>query len=270
MTIIDNLIYGAIQGVAEFLPISSSAHLALLPHFLKINDPGVVFDLMMHLGTALAVILYFKKELVTNFKYIIPSIIRYKDQDERFYYNRHLILATSVTVVMAVLLKKFGETIGREPWMISINLIVFGFFMWLADRKIDREDEHFIKKTDYKKAALIGFFQGLAISPGVSRSGATIGMGRYLGLGRKEASSFSFLLSLPIILLGAVAEIPLLFKGNLQFEVGDCLWGIVFSFCFGIVTIHFFVKIIKNIGLAPFLIYRLVLAGLLVYHFYIN
>lgn len=270
MTIFDNLVYGAIQGVAEFLPISSSAHLALLPHFLKIEDPGVVFDLMMHLGTALAVIVYYRYELINNFKFLLPSIINYKVNDEKFFLNRHILLSTGVTVVMAVLLKKFGESYGRQPWMISINLILFGFFMWIADRKEDKDEVILINKNDYKKSMIIGFFQGLAISPGVSRSGATIGVARYLGLGRKEASSYSFLLSLPIILLGALSHVPLLLKGDVKFELIDCLIGIVSSFCFGIITIYFFVKLISKIGLAPFLVYRLILAGLLIYHFYLS
>lgn len=268
MTLSQLVVYGVIQGVAEFLPISSSAHLALLPHFLHIDDPGVAFDLMMHIGTALAVVIYFKKELFSYTK-VVSEIVTFKKVGSReAQFAKHLMIATITTFTLAVLIKDLGETVGRKPIFIIINLVIFGLYMWWGDRKPDQDTKLLDSKLDWKKALSIGFAQGIAIFPGVSRSGATMGTARWLGIGREEASRFSFLMSLPVIAAGAVVKLPEVLSGNAQFALIDCFLGIVFSFIFGFVTIFFFMKLIKKIGLGYFTIYRILLALALSYYFY--
>lgn len=264
MSFFDLLVYGALQGIAEFLPISSSAHLALLPYFLKIDDPGVIFDLMMHLGTALAIIVYFRQDLKLYLRNLKASLTNFQDQSTLVVFNRCIILGTFVTAVCILGFKPISESYGRNPQLIIFNLLFFGILMWLADRKKTNEIE---KPLTLKSAFFIGIAQAVAIFPGVSRSGATLSCSRFLGLSRVEASRFSFLLSLPIIFLGALAKLPELFHGQHSFSLLDCAGGITVSFVFGLFTIHYFLKLIKKIGLFPFTIYRIILALLLFYYF---
>jgi undecaprenyl-diphosphatase len=268
MSIFHIFIYGLIQGVAEFLPISSSAHLALLPKFLNIEDPGVTFDLMMHIGTAFAVIIYFRNDLI-SFMSCYKSFFKFKENcDEKTFFLRNIAIATLMTFILVLPLKDLAETTGRNPLFISCNLMVFGLFMWIADKKSDVQEKVFTSKHQFLKAILIGLSQGLAVFPGVSRSGATMGTARFLGLGREESSRFSFLLSLPIIIAGAIVKIPSILSGNVQFQLMDCILGILFSFVFGFLTIFAFMKLIKKIGLGYFTLYRFILSLFLVYFFY--
>ncbi|OUR97822.1 hypothetical protein A9Q84_06380 [Halobacteriovorax marinus] len=258
-------IYGLIQGLTEFLPVSSSGHLALLPKLLTIQDPGLAFDLAMHVGTALAIICYFHKEVITIIKEALFLVIKREALSAKRLNALYMVIATFTTGVVALSIKGFAETNGRSSNLIAINLIVFGLIMWIADAKFKQSSfEVMNTKGQWKKAFLIGFFQSFALFPGVSRSGITLTISRFLGLSREEASKFSFLLSLPLILGGALLKLPELMKGSEAFDVGSCLFGILVSFIVGIITIHFFLKFIKRIGLVPFAIYR-VLLGVTIY-----
>ncbi|MFZ4715157.1 MAG: undecaprenyl-diphosphate phosphatase [Bacteriovoracaceae bacterium] len=260
--------YGLIQGIAEFLPISSSAHLALLPYFLKIEDPGVTFDLMMHIGTALAVIIYFRHDLILYLKELKVAFSLKQNINAKASFTRHLMIATCATFTIALLLKSAGEDWGRKPIFIICNLVFFGIYMWIGDRQSDGTEKVLEGKLELKKSLLIGISQGIAVFPGVSRSGATIGTGRFLGLGREEASRFSFLLSLPVIVAGAIVKLPEVLRGGHSFQPMDCLLGIAFSFLFGFATIYVFMKLIKKIGLGYFTLYRFLLGAVLAYYFY--
>lgn len=255
------LLYGFIQGVTEFLPVSSSAHLALIPFFTKLKDPGVVFDLMMHLGTALAVVIYFWKEvkvLCIQFGHLLK---RNLDQTQ---YLQNFMIATLGSFGLILIIKNLAFEFGRSPLIIGINLIIFGALMYWSDR-IASKQVNLARKKDYKKALIIGLAQSLAVFPGVSRSGITLTAGRYLGMGRLEASRFSFLLSLPVIIGSAVFKLPELLAGEGTYVAFDMLMlGIVSSFFFGLVTIHFFLKLISKIGLKYFSFYRFLLGGLLI------
>lgn len=264
MSFFDLIVYGALQGIAEFLPISSSAHLALLPYFLKIVDPGVIFDLMMHLGTAFAIIIYFRQDLKIYLRHLKSSLIDFKDKSELVIFNRSIIVGTTATIIAILVFKPISESYGRSPKLIIFNLLFFGILMWVADRKRTNEAD---KKLTVKVAAFVGLAQAIAIFPGVSRSGATLTCSRFLGLNRIDASRFSFLLSLPVIFLAALAKIPELMQGGHSFSFLDCVGGILVSFVFGLFTIHYFLKLIKKIGLFPFTIYRIVLAIALFYYF---
>lgn len=259
------LIYGIIQGLTEFLPVSSSAHLALLPHFLNIKDPGVTFDLIMHLGTALSVVVYFRKKLYASLKVFIPACkIWQKNSDSHVQLVRYLIFSTVFSFSIIMLIRPFSEKWGRSPSLIAINLAVFGLFLFISDKYSKTRGEILMtNEGELKTSLLIGLSQAFAIFPGVSRSGATITVARYLGLSKKEASEYSFLLSLPVILGGIV------FKGR-EFlsnsETGQeqyiisIIIGVVVSFVVGMLAIHFFIKIITKFGLLSFFLYRAGLA----------
>lgn len=252
--------YGLIQGLTEFLPVSSSGHLALLPHFLKIEDPGVFFDLAMHVGTALSILLYFQKEVRHLIKQALNVLIRPSTYSSEAYVL-NMILATITTVIWVFLLKGFAEDYGRDPNIIAINLIVFGLIMIVADKFFVDLETGMMEKPQLGRASLIGFFQALAIFPGVSRSGSTLTISRFLGLGREEATRFSFLLSLPLIFGGFLYKLPN--ASTESFQLIPCLIGVIISFITGLVTIHFFLKFIKKIGLMSFGIYRFILAGVI-------
>lgn len=261
MNYFDATIYGAIQGLTEFLPVSSSGHLALLPKVLTIKDPGVAFDLAMHLGTALAIILYFYKDIskllldscrLLNFKKTMD-----RGQTSAFY----MIIATVATGIVAISLKDFAQNYGRNNTFIAINLFVFGAIMWASDSLCKESESEVLKESgQWKKALLIGLFQSVALFPGVSRSGITLTTARFMGISREEASRFSFLLSLPLIIGGGILKLPKVINETDAFNIYTCLFGILISFIVGLITIHFFLKFIKKIGLVPFAIYRFIMA----------
>ena len=254
MNYVQSTLYGLIQGVGEFLPISSSGHLALLPHFIGIKDPGVAFDLAMHLGTALAVICYFHKKILS----LAVGFITGNDPEARAY-SINIIIASMMTVILALVVKDYGEGFGRQPIVIGVNLIVFGLLMWFVDSKFEQREVETTKVSSFwKHALLIGLAQAVAVFPGVSRSGATLSMSRALKMDRTSASEFSFILSLPVIIGGLVLKLPEL-TSSTGFESGICLWGVFVSFVTGLVTIHFFLELIKRVGLWPYTFYRVIL-----------
>jgi undecaprenyl-diphosphatase len=270
MTVFEAFAYGVIQGLSEFLPISSSGHLALLPHVMKIKDPGVVFDLMMHLGTALAVLTYFRKQILGYVRMFTPSLINFKTGGEHRWFVRNFIFSTFVSVFFIVLFMPLAK-LARDPWIIMANLSFFGGLLWFADWKNSKNtllDRPMVSGFQLKLAALIGFSQALAIFPGVSRSGITLSCALLLGMRRKESGEFSFLLSLPIIFAGIFKEVPDLVKTHNDSSLLVLITGVVTSFLIGWATIHFFMKLISKIELKYFAFYRWFVAGLMAWILY--
>lgn len=266
MKLYEAAVYGIIQGLSEFLPVSSSGHLALLPHMMKIQDPGVVFDLMMHLGTGLAVITYFWKDIFHYLKTFTPALASLQEGGEDHWFVRNFIYSTFVSVFFIVLLLPVSK-FARDPWIIILNLSIFGGLLWASDiynkRNELRSEGSMLSGMQWKLAGLIGMAQALAIFPGVSRSGITLTMALFLGMRRKEAASFSFLLSLPIIFAGILKEIPDLMKEQDTSGLLALLTGVVTSFTVGFITIHYFMTLIAQIKLGYFALYRWLIAGLM-------
>ena len=252
-----SIFYGIIQGLTEFLPVSSSGHLALLPFFGNIKDPGIAFDLAMHLGTALAVIVYFYKNIISLLKNIF-SIFNPKSSES--YFCQYFVLATIISGVGALLLKPLAELYGRNHLLISFNLAFFGLSLYFVDKHGEVKENPFKQKGGLKASLLVGLFQVLAIFPGVSRSGITITAARMFGASKEDASSFSFLLSLPLIFGGALLKYIELRQSDVSFESEFCIVGIFVSFFVGLLTIHFFLKLIKRINFKYFMHYRFILA----------
>lgn len=260
------IFYGFIQGVTEFLPVSSSGHLALIPYFFDLKDPGVVFDLLMHLGTAIAVIIYFNSEIKRLINEGLMILMKRDFKNTAFFQN--FCLATFFSFVLILILKEFALDKGRQSIIIGINFIVFGILMYISDR-VGRNYEDLTKNKSFKKSMLIGLSQSLAIFPGVSRSGITLTTSRFLGLSRLEASRFSFLLSLPVIIGSIIFKIPDIAGGEVSASATMMVVGVFSSFIFGILTIHLFLKIIARVGLGYFALYRVLLGSVLIY-LYLN
>jgi undecaprenyl-diphosphatase len=267
MTIFDAIVYGFIQGISEFLPVSSSGHLALLPHVMNIQDPGVVFDLMMHLGTALAVIIYFRNDLKRYILTLRPALVKTSYSHPDFNFSRNFIISTIASVVLILALIPLSK-LARDPWYIVFNLSFFGAILWWADnynKKNSLLDSPMEKGINLKLALIIGLAQAMAIFPGVSRSGITLTAALFLGMRRKEAGAYSFLLSLPIILAGILKDIPDLLKAQDGQSFAVLFSGVVSSFIVGWLTIHFFMKLIGKIELKFFSIYRFIIAGIILW-----
>jgi undecaprenyl-diphosphatase len=271
MNFFEAAVYGLIQGLSEFLPVSSSGHLALLPHVMKIDDPGVVFDLMMHLGTALAVFTYFRKDILRYAKTFTPSLVNFKTGSEDQWFVRNFIFSTFVSVFFILLFMPIAK-LARDPWIIILNLSVFGGFLWFGDwmnkNKTKLLDSPMTASFQLKIAGLVGLSQAFAIFPGVSRSGITLTVSLLLGMKRKEAGAYSFLLSLPIIFAGILKEVPDLMKTQSNSSFYVLLTGVLTSFLVGWATIHFFMKLIGRIHLSYFAIYRWVIAILMAISLY--
>ncbi|WAC06223.1 MAG: undecaprenyl-diphosphatase UppP [Thermodesulfobacteriota bacterium] len=256
MTILQAVMLGLVQGLGEFLPISSSAHLVLVPWFFGWTDPGLTFDIALHLGTLFAVVLYFWKDwrqLITKGLTDVRSV-----QGRLFWY---LAAASVPGGIAGFLLEKKAETIFRAPVLIAIMLIVMGGLLCWADRKSPKTTG--INHISFGTSILIGVSQALAIIPGVSRSGITMTSGLLLGLTREGAARFSFLLSTPIIFGAAMVKLPHVTADPSALGV-NFMAGVLTSCLIGIASIGFLLRYVQTKDFLPFVWYRFILGGLVI------
>ncbi len=261
------VLYGLIQGFSEFVPVSSSGHLALLPFLLEIEDPGLYFDLCLHVGTAFAVIIYFRSQLSLIYQNCLALIKNPKDY-RRISENQmslQLLMSTGVSVIAIFALMPLAKFWGRSESLIAFNLIFFGLLLFIADRFQTRyQKSPFLGSSSFFLAIMVGLAQSIAIFPGVSRSGITLTMSRFLGVSRYQAAEFSFLLSLPIILMGAAYHsLEIVIKGDVFPSLWHLSLGVLVSFLVGYTTIHFFLTWMKHRSLTLFAFYRVILAGVI-------
>lgn len=258
------VVLGIVQGVTEMLPISSSGHLILLPRFFGWTDQGLAFDAAMHVGTLLAVLLYFHQDLWRMFTAGLASLFKGRHTpDSRLAWA--VVLGTVPVAVAGVLLKDTIEHVFRNPLLVAGNLALWGVVLWLADRYGRRRRT--IAQTDIRDGLLIGLAQALALVPGTSRSGITMSAGLALGLTREAAARFSFLLSVPAVTAaGGLAVLDLVKAGPAQ-PWGPMGVGVAVSAITGLLSIHVLLRFIQRVGLAPFTLYRLALAAFCVYLF---
>lgn len=256
MSYFEAFVLALIQGLTEFLPISSSAHLILPSAILGWQDQGLAFDVAVHVGTLLAVMIYFRHEVISLLRAFFASIF-HGDRSKEAKLAWMILLATIPACVFGLLMKDFIELYLRSAWVIATTTIVFGLLLWYVDKHASLTDDEY--QADWKKALFIGVSQALAMIPGTSRSGATITAALYLGFTREAAARFSFLMSIPIILLaGGYLGLKLVTSGE-PIHLGVLVTGIITSFISAYVCIHFFLKLISRIGMTPFVIYRLLL-----------
>jgi len=266
MTTVEILILAIMQGLTEFLPISSSAHLILPSAIFGWKDQGLAFDVAVHVGTLLAVLLYFRKEVGCMAVAWVGSIKGERDNfDGKLAW--WIIFATIPAGLFGLLGKDFIEENLRSALVIAATTLLFGVLLGFADIKAGKrtaEENVDIEKLGFKGAMLIGLAQAVALIPGTSRSGITMTIGLMLGLSRDNAARFSFLLSIPAI---AMAGSYLTLKLILSTEGVD--WqaiglGSVISFVSAYACIHYFLILLEKLGMMPFVIYRMVLGfGLL-------
>ncbi|MFT4728778.1 MAG: undecaprenyl-diphosphatase [Granulosicoccus sp.] len=254
-----------VQGLTEFLPVSSSAHLILVPQLLGWPDQGLAFDVAVHLGTLLAVVAYFRHDIVTLFLAWINSITqRVMTPEARLAWG--VILGTIPAGLVGLAFKDVIEVHLRSPLVIAVTTILFGLLLLLADRrsKLNR-DEYSLGWQDF---LVIGGAQAMALIPGTSRSGITITAALLLGLTREAAARYSFLLSIPIIVLSGLSVTKDLVESAAPVDWMTLVLGSSIAAGSAFFCIHFFLAFINKMGMTPFVIYRLLLGVLLLWVFF--
>lgn len=264
LTNLQILVLALVQGVTEFLPVSSSAHLILVPKLFGWVDQGLIFDVAVHFGTLLAVLAYFKSELIQMIKDFTG---RLGGRGATPYSNLawQLMIATIPVCLMGFLFHDWIEQWGRSPLIIGIVTIIFALLLGFSDRS-DAPKKSLSEMT-WTNALKIGACQMLALFPGVSRSGITLTAGLGLGFARDQASRFSFLLSIPVILAAVSLEGITLLKAQTPIDYLPLLWGMGISALCAYTCIHVFLKLVNHLGVLPFVIYRLILGSVLILYF---
>lgn len=261
MELLQIFILAAVQGLTEFLPISSSAHLILAPNVLGYADQGLAFDVAVHVGSLAAVMGYFRREVISIGGDFFRSLADPKSASPDAKLGWMIILATLPVGLFGLLMKSLVEGELRSPLVIAVTTIGFGLLLLAADRRGTRvRDEYSI---GWLQALVIGLFQAVAIIPGTSRSGITMTAGLFLGLTRRAASRFSFLLSIPTILMsGGLVTLDLI-SSDLAVDWTSLSIGALLSFITAYLCIHYFLQFIERIGMLPFVLYRLLLGALI-------
>lgn len=260
MTLIQILVLSLIQGLTEFLPVSSSAHLILASKVFSWPDQGLVFDVATHLGTLLAALVYFRKEL---WQMGVPWLGKGKGDEASRKLGQTLLVASIPAIVVGGLLHGWVETVLRDVRIIAFATIGFGLLLWWADARFTRNRA--MQDMNLKAGVMIGLAQMLALVPGTSRSGIAITMGRMLGFNADTAVRFSFLLSIPVIAAaGGYGVLRMLLHDTgidwLQFG-----FAVALSALAGWLCIAAFLALLQRVGLLPFVIYRLLLGLVLLW-----
>lgn len=257
MTIIQSVVLGILQGIGEFLPISSSAHLILIPYLLGWKESSMAFDIALHFGTLLAVLVIYFKEWWVLFVGAIKNFSSKKKSNEgkMFWY---LVVATIPAALVGLLLDDIIENFFRnQTWLIALFLALMGIFIYAGDRWADKrykKREITFERITLKQAFLIGCSQAFAVFPGFSRSGTTILAGRLMGLSKEAITKFTFLLSVPIITGATILKI-----GDLELTK-EVFIGIITSFVVGVISIKFLLSYIKKHDFSIFAFYRIIIA----------
>lgn len=260
MSLLHALVLGIVQGLSEFLPVSSSAHLTLVPWLLHWPDPGLAFDVALHFGTLVAVLWFFRREwialLVSAKNIVVQRGVRTPEERRVIY----LIVATIPGAIAGLALEKQAESTFRDPRLIAAALMIMGVVLWVVDRRA-RSDRPLDAMT-WGDALTIGLAQMFAIVPGVSRSGSTITAGRALGLTRESAAVFSFLMSMPIIAAAAMVKLPHVIKT--EGVTPPLVVGVIASALSGWLAITVLLRFVVRRSYGVFALYR-VIVGLIVF-----
>ncbi len=264
MDILQIIVLALVQGLTEFLPVSSSAHLILVPYLTDWPDQGLAFDVAVHVGTLTAVVIYFRKEINKMFFAWFSSLKGRHSEDSKLAWG---VLIGTIPVGLAGLL--FKDVISehlRTPLVIAAATIIFGLLLWYADWSGRRQRNEYT--MSWKDIIVIGCAQAIALIPGTSRSGITITAGLMLGLTAPAAARFSFLLSIPVIVLAGGMETLDYLKVANPGDMNDLVYGALISAFSAYLCIHFFLMLLERIGMTPFVVYRLLL-GLVLLSLYL-
>ena len=264
MELIQIIILGIIQGLTEFLPVSSSGHLILTPLVFNFNDQGLALDAILHLGTLMAIIIFFKKDLLDILKGLF-------DRERDTHRIAWWIMAASLPAgLVGLFFAEWIESNLRSPTFVAINLLIWSSVFYIADRSAKRESQLELKELKFSQIFFIGCAQAIALLPGTSRSGVTIAAGLFGNLNHTAATRFSFLLGAPIIFAAGMHKlIAFISHPNAiqDYTHLHLIVGLGVSFLVGLLAIKLLLKTVEKVGLFPFIIYRVILAvGILIYY----
>ena len=254
MTLLQAVVLGLVQGLGEFLPISSTAHLVIAPWLLGWTDPGLSFNVALHLGTLVAVIVYFWRDWVRLIRAFFMTVFERKigdDPERRLVF--YLLIALIPGAVIGLLLEEQAETVFRSPLLIAIAMIVMGIVLYVIDRMSAKKKE--LSETSLVDSLVIGFSQAIAIIPGVSRSGITISAGLFRGLTREAAARFSFLLSTPIIAGAGILQLRYILETALDLNL---IVGVATATVSGFLSIKYLLLYVQKRNYRIFVYYRFV------------
>lgn len=268
MNFIQSILMGIVQGLSEFLPISSSAHLVFTSNFYKVikgleivqeSNEEIFFDIMLHFGTLIAVLIYFRKEIFEILKALFNSLKTKDFTDKNTKMGLYILLGTIITVIVAFPMEKVAEKLVYSPSIVSILLIITGFILFYSEYRSKKTATK--SEIDLKSSIMIALAQGLAVLPGFSRSGWTIATGLFNGLDRLTSAKYSFLLSIPII-LGASMVYPFIkidFHEAVTYNWVSIILGTFVSAVVGYLCIKYFLKFIAKFSLAIFGYYCIIM-----------
>ena len=265
MDLIQLIILALIQGITEFLPVSSSAHLILVPLLADWADQGLAIDVAAHFGSLFAVVFYLRKDISCILIAGVDSIAKrdVSDPDSKLFW--YLAIASVPVLAAGFLLRDIVSTYLRDPLIIAYESIGFGLLLYYADVKGKRLRK--INSINLRDAILIGLAQVLALVPGTSRSGITMTVALMLGLDRTSAARFSFLMAVPIILAAGAYESLKLIQMNASVDMVNFIVTALLSAISALLAIHYFLRFLDKIGMLPFVIYRVVLGVVLIFLF---
>lgn len=284
--ILRSIFVGGIQGISEFLPISSSGHLVLIPYILKWNYQGLSFDIALHFGTTIAIVVYFWKDWEMIILQALRELsfrprkavgeISSKDSSTQLRMTIggkavkypgnllwQILVASIPAAILGIFLEDYVEKYLHSPLLIAFNLIFFGVVLWIVDKR--SRSTYNLKLTSYKQSFFIGCAQALALFPGVSRSGITMTAGRSLGLDKKSSARFSFLLATPAILGAFLLNASDIKNNDLNLFF---LSGVISSTIFGFFAIKYLLKYLERGNFSIFVWYRVLLAIVVLYFYY--
>jgi undecaprenyl-diphosphatase len=256
---IQNIVLGLAQGLGEFLPISSSGHLVILPWLFNFSDPGLAFDVALHWGTLIAVITYFWKDWIR----LLKSLISREKNNDIIKKDRKLIgfiiVASIPGALFGYLLDSWAETSFRAPLLVASTLAVMGILLAIADKR--GKGKRDIGEITLIDSIVIGMSQAVAIIPGVSRSGATITTALFRNINREAAAKFSFLLSAPIILGAGLVKLPDIISEGISTSV---IIGTLVAAISGFLSIKYLLRYVQTKNYSPFVWYRLIFSAVII------
>ncbi len=256
MTIFQTILLGLVQGITEFIPVSSSGHLMVVPYIFGFEEPSISYSAALHMGTLGAVLIYFWRDWL--------NILGLRKDMAMYQCNlcllRYLFFGTLPVIIVGYLVNDYADALNQNTLVVAIMILVGGMILWSTDRFFSSERS--MKDINLKDALIIGLFQVIALVPGISRSGITMAAARVLKIDRVDAARFSFLMGTPVILGAGVLSV----KDFQVDEMNLAFWlGILASFLSGVITIHFFLTLMKKVSYALFFWYSLALVSLIVF-----
>lgn len=265
MPIFQAIVLGLVQGFAEFFPISSSGHLILIPRIFGWAPHGLVFDTTLHLATAATLVFFFRNDIFDIVFSIFKDIKAFGLSFEQ--YSRNSLLGFMIALgclpaaLIGFFLDDYFETVFRDVRFATLFVFLGCLLLIFAEFKKNKSGS----KLNFKNSFIVGLFQSLALFPGMSRSGSTISGGMLIGLSREDAAKFSFLLSIPIVVMAGVFKLHSTNWTEAGITLPVILSGFISAFISGLIALNYLMKFLKNGTLKPFIIYRLILVGLMLF-----